>query len=421
MTVRIVDRRQDSKNKSSINRSRFIQRFKGQIRKAVADAIAHRGIRDLDNGEKIGIPGKDITEPHFRHGKGGKREIVHPGNDRFNTGDSVDRPLEGSGQGPGGASEDGEGIDDFVFTLTRDEFLDIFFDELALPNLVKRQLARIDEYKRVRAGYTQSGVPTNINLVRTMRGAAGRRIAVGAPFAARLRELREELERLRRDCPGDPDIVRIEREIASLLARREAIPFIDPFDLRYSNRIRIAQPSTQAVMFCLMDVSGSMDESKKQIAKRFFMLLYLFLNRNYEHIEVVFIRHHTVAEEVDEENFFHSRETGGTIVSSALKLMHEIVVARYASSAWNIYGAQASDGDNWNNDSPPCRELLSESILPLVQYFAYIEIADAEPQNLWLEYERLLDSHPGVFAMQRIAAVADIYPVFRELFRKRLA
>lgn len=421
MTVRIVDRRQDSKNKSSINRSRFIQRFKGQIRKAVADAIAHRGIRDLDNGEKIGIPGKDITEPHFRHGKGGKREIVHPGNDRFNTGDSVDRPLDGSGQGRGGASEDGEGIDDFVFTLTRDEFLDIFFDELALPNLVKRQLARIDEYKRVRAGYTQSGVPTNINLVRTMRGAAGRRIAVGAPFAARLRELREELERLRRDSPGDPDIVRIEREIASLLARREAIPFIDPFDLRYSNRIRIAQPSTQAVMFCLMDVSGSMDESKKQIAKRFFMLLYLFLNRNYEHIEVVFIRHHTVAEEVDEENFFHSRETGGTIVSCALKLMHEIVVARYASSAWNIYGAQASDGDNWNNDSPPCRELLSESILPLVQYFAYIEIADAEPQNLWLEYERLLDRHPGLFAMQRIAAVADIYPVFRELFRKRLA
>lgn len=420
MTVRIVDRRQDSKNKSSINRSRFIQRFKGQIRKAVADAIARRGIRDLDTGEKIGIPGKDISEPHFRHGKGGKREVVHPGNDRFNTGDSVDRPLDAAGQGKG-AGQGGEGIDDFVFTLTRDEFLDIFFDELALPNLVKRQLARIDEYKRVRAGYTQSGVPTNINLVRTMRGAAGRRIAVGAPFAARLRELRAELERWRRDCPGDPEIVRIEREIASLMARREAIPFIDPFDLRYSNRIRIAQPSTQAVMFCLMDVSGSMDESKKQMAKRFFMLLYLFLNRNYEHIEVVFIRHHTLAEEVDEENFFHSRETGGTIVSSALKLMHQIVVARYASSTWNIYCAQASDGDNWNDDSPLCRELLAGSILPLVQYFAYIEIADAEPQNLWLEYERLQASHPGLFAMQRIAAVADIYPVFRELFRKRLA
>jgi uncharacterized sporulation protein YeaH/YhbH (DUF444 family) len=422
MTVRIVDRRQDSKNKSSINRSRFIHRFKGQIRKAVADAIARRGIRDLDNGEKVGIPGKDISEPHFRHSQGGRRDIVHPGNDRFNSGDEVDRPVGGgAGQGKGKASPDGEGVDDFVFTLTRDEFLDIFFDELALPNLIKRQLARVDEYKRVRAGYTQSGVPTNINLVRTMRGAAGRRIAVGGPYAARLREMQDELERLRRDCPGDPDIAKLEREIAALKARREAIPFIDPFDLRYSNRIRIAQPSTQAVMFCLMDVSGSMDEQKKQTAKRFFMLLYLFLNRNYEHIEVVFIRHHTVAEEVDEDGFFHSRETGGTIVSSALKLMHEIISARYSSSTWNIYGAQASDGDNWNDDSSVCRELLSASILPAVQYFAYIEIADAEPQNLWLEYEHLQESHPGHFAMQRIVGVADIYPVFRELFRKRLA
>ena len=420
MTVRIVDRRQDSKNKSSINRGRFIQRFKGQIRKAVADAIAKRGIRDLDNGEKIGIPGKDISEPNFRHGRGGRRDMVHPGNDRFNTGDEVERPLGGGGQGKGKASDQGEGMDDFVFTLTRDEFLDIFFDELALPNLVKRQLAQVDEYKRVRAGYTQTGVPTNINLVRTMRGAAGRRVAVGGPYGARLRELQEELDRLKRDCPGDPEIERIEREIACLKARREAIPFIDPFDLRYSNRIRIPQPSTQAVMFCLMDVSGSMDEQKKQMAKRFFMLLYLFLNRNYEHIEVVFIRHHTAAEEVDEDNFFHSRETGGTIVSSALKLMQQVISERYSSSLWNIYGAQASDGDNWNDDSPLCRQILSESILPCEQYFAYIEITEGAPQNLWLEYERLKEIHPDRFALQRIGEVTDIYPVFRELFHKRL-
>ncbi|WP_265945912.1 YeaH/YhbH family protein [Dechloromonas sp. A34] len=422
MTVRIVDRRQDSRNKSSINRSRFIRRFKGQIRKAVADAIAKRGIRDLESGEKIGIPGKDISEPQFHHGKGGVRESVHPGNDRFQSGDQMDRPpAGGQGQGSGQASPDGEGIDDFVFTLTRDEFLDIFFDELALPNLVKRQLARIDEYKRVRAGYTQSGVPTNINLVRTMRGAAGRRVAVGGPYATRLRGLQAELEQALDEMPLDEtEVERLQREIACLKARHEAIPFIDPFDLRYSNRIRIPEPSTQAVMFCLMDVSGSMDEGKKQMAKRFFMLLYLFLNRNYEHIEVVFIRHHTVAEEVDEDDFFHSRETGGTIVSSALKLMHQIISERYASNVWNIYGAQASDGDNWNDDSPRCREMLAESILPLMQYFAYIEITDGEPQNLWYEYEQLATTHAGVFALQRIAAASDIYPVFRELFRKRL-
>lgn len=432
MTVRIVDRRFDSKNRSSVNRSRFIKRFKGQIRKAVSNAIGQRGVRDLENGESVGIPGKDIAEPQFGHGRGGLWESVNPGNDRFSRGDEVDRPDGGAGgSGRGAASRDGEGLDEFVFTLTRDEFLDIFFDELALPHMVKRHLARIEQFKRVRAGFTQSGVPTNINLGRTMRGAAGRRIAVGAPYRARLHALERELqERLAasgaRDAGGDPDaqdndpkIAQLRHDIARLRSRIDAVPFIDTFDLRYNNRVRVPQPTTQAVMFCLLDVSGSMDEERKSIAKRFFMLLYLFLNRNYEHTEVVFIRHHTVAKEVDEEDFFTSRETGGTVVSSALELMRTVIEARYSSSAWNIYGAQASDGDNWNDDSPRCRQLLEEGLLPKTQYFAYIEITDGPPQNLWQEYAKLQAAHPGHFAMQRIGTVRDIYPVFRELFRKR--
>jgi hypothetical protein len=312
-------------------------------------------------------------------------------------------------------------VDDFAFTLSKDEFLDIFFDDLALPDLVKTQLARIQDYRRVRAGYTQTGVPTNISIVRSLRNATGRRIAVGAPYVIRLRELDARLQELlesRREPDAEIDEVRA--EIARCRARLARVPFIDSFDLRYSNRILIPQPSTQAVMFCLMDVSGSMDEQKKQIAKRFFMLLYLFLTRNYERIDVVFIRHHTQAMEVDEDDFFHSRETGGTIVSSALELMYRIISERYSSALWNIYGAQASDGDNWENDSAPCRELLSTRILPLVQYFAYIEIAE-EPQNLWREYQKVADAGAGNFALQRIEGLEDIYPVFRELFRKRLA
>jgi uncharacterized sporulation protein YeaH/YhbH (DUF444 family) len=428
MTVRILDRRFDSKHKSSVNRSRFIKRFKGQIRKAVSEAIGQRGVRDLDNGEKVGIPGKDIEEPQFGHGRGGSWETINPGNDRFDRGDQVDRPQGGAGgSGAGNAGNEGDSLDDFVFTLTRDEFLDIFFDELALPNLVKRQLAQIEQYKRIRAGYTQSGVPANINLGRTMRGAAGRRIAVGAPYAARLRALEAELKALLLEA-GDlspttqaelPKVIRLRHEIARLRTRIDAVPFIDTFDLRYNNRIRIPQPTTQAVMFCLLDVSGSMDEGRKNIAKRFFMLLYLFLSRNYERTEVVFIRHHTVAFEVDEEEFFTSRESGGTVVSSALELMRKIVLERYPSGVWNIYGAQASDGDNWNDDSPRCHKLLEESLLRLTQYFAYIEITDGAPQNLWREYEKLQTAHPGHFAMQRIGNVTDIYPVFRELFKKR--
>nr|WP_315233477.1 YeaH/YhbH family protein [uncultured Albidiferax sp.] len=424
MTVRIVDRRFDSKHKSSVNRSRFIQRFKGQIRKAVSDAVNKRGLRDLDNGEKIGIPGKDIGEPQFEHGQGGIWETVRPGNDRFLRGDQVERPPSGGGKGSGKgqASQDGEGLDEFVFTLTRDEFLDIFFDELALPNLIKQQLARIDQYRRIRSGFVQTGVPTNINLARTMRGAAQRRIAVGGPYASQLRALEAQLTELRTTRPDDdPEVEQLRRDIARLHAKIEAVPFVDTFDLRYNNRIRVPQPSTQAVMFCLLDVSGSMDEGRKNVAKRFFMLLYLFLTRNYERIDVVFIRHHTIATEVDEEDFFTSRESGGTVVSSALKLMHEIISARYPSNAWNIYGAQASDGDNWHDDSPRCKALLEESLLPLCQFFAYIEITDGPPQNLWEEYERLQGSSPrGNFAMQRIGTVADIYPVFRELFKRRV-
>lgn len=422
MTVRIIDRRFDSKHKSSVNRGRFIDRFKGQIRKAVADAINKRGIRDIDNGEKISIPGQDIAEPQFEHGAGGVWETVRPGNDRFNSGDQVERPQGGAGgSGRGAASQDGEGLDEFLFTLTKDEFLDIFFDELALPNLVKQHLAHVERYRRVRAGYTQSGVPANINLARTMRGAAGRRIAVGGPYAAQLRALLAELEEQEiKLTDDDPELTRLRREIARLHARMDKVPFVDSFDLRYNARVRLPQPNTQAVMFCLLDVSGSMDEGRKHIAKRFFMLLYLFLTRNYEHIEVIFIRHHTVASEVDEDEFFTSRESGGTVVSSALELMRSIIVSRYPSSQWNIYGAQASDGDNWDDDSSHCRELLEQSLLPLTQYFAYIEITDGPPQNLWQEYAKLETSHGNRFAMRRIATVADIYPVFRDLFKQQV-
>jgi len=420
--VRIVDRRFDSKKKSTVNRQRFMRRFKGQIRRAVSDAIEGRSIRDLDSGEEISIPSKDLSEPTFRQGRDGIWEQVFTGNDRFASGDSIDRPM-GGGDGKGGnkASNEGEGEDDFVFALSREEFLDIFFEDLALPNLVRTQLAKITEYKSRRAGFTSDGVPTNINVVRSLRGAIGRRMALGGPLGKRVREIDAEIQALEADEIANADAIKALREERSaLLIRMEAIPFIDRFDLRYNNRVREPQPITQAVMFCVMDVSGSMDEYKKSTAKRFFMLLYLFLKRNYEHIEVVFIRHHTIAKEVDEEDFFYSRESGGTVVSSALRMMTDVIRERYSPSQWNIYGAQASDGDNWDNDSPICHQILDQELLALCRYFAYIEITPGEPQNLWRQYESLAATHPN-FAMQRIESLEDIYPVFRELFKKEPA
>ena len=420
----IIDRRLAGKNKSIGNRERFLRRHKEQIREAVKRAIDGRSIKDIERGEDIHIPKRDLSEPVFGHGQGGVRETVHPGNQDHIRGDRIERPKGGGGgggSGKGQASDQGEGEDDFVFSLSKEEFMQVFFDDLALPHLTRTQLAEVPEFKYHRAGYSSDGTPNNLHVVRSMRGAIGRRIAIGASSRRSLRELEEERARLLAELQPNDAIAlaalkSLEDQIATLRARVARIPYLDPIDLRYRSRIKTPVPTSKAVMFCLMDVSGSMDEARKELSKRFFILLYMFLTQHYERIDLVFIRHHTQAQEVDEENFFHSRETGGTVVSSALVLMEEIIQARYSPSEWNIYGAQASDGDNWHHDSGRCRELLGDKLLPLVRYFAYVQVAEEE-QNLWDEYTQLLDSHRH-FAMRKATEAAQIYPVFRDLFKK---
>ena len=428
----IIDRRLAGKNKSIGNRERFLRRHKAQIREAVRKAVSKRGIRDMEQGEDITLPKRDVSEPLFGHGQGGTREMVHPGNKEYVRGDRVKRPEGGQGKGNGSqASDSGEGEDDFVFHLSREEFMQVFFDDLALPNLVKTELAEVPEHRYHRAGFTSDGSANNLHVVRSMRGAIGRRIAIGSDARRELRELEARLAELRRDARPvgaalaelDADgslrqreLKALEEQVALLRQKVARIPYLDPIDLRYRNRVRVPVPTTKAVMFCLMDVSGSMDESRKDLSKRFFILLYLFLTRHYEHIDVVFIRHHTQAQEVDEEGFFHSTETGGTVVSSALVLMEEIIRQRYPTSQWNIYGAQASDGDNWHHDSGRCREIVAEQLLPVCRYFAYVQVADPE-QNLWEEYAQLATVYPH-FAMRKVLEPSQIYPVFRDLFKK---
>lgn len=413
----IIDRRLNSKDKSAVNRQRFLKRYKKHIKRAVSDAVSKRSITDMERGENIGIPQKDIDEPSFGHGQGGNRSRVLPGNKEFNTGDKIKRPEGGAGgSGGGDASDSGEGMDEFVFQITQEEFLEFMFEDLELPNLVKRQLTATETFKIVKAGISEEGTPNQLNVVRSMRSAYARRIAMGAKKKRRRAEILAELE-ARGEHSDELD--RSLRDELALLERKLAnIPFIDDFDLKFNVNKKEPQPCSKAVMFCLMDVSGSMDQRTKDIAKRFFILLYMFLQRNYEKTEVVFIRHHSTAKEVDEEEFFYSRETGGTVVSSALRLMNEIIEERYPISEWNLYGAQASDGDNWTNDSPVCHKMLSTQLLPLLQYYCYIEITDRGHQELWQYYEKLAEEHADAFAMRSIEDYADIYPIFRELFQR---
>ena len=417
-----IDRRLNGKNKSSVNRQRFMQRYKKQIKTAVSDAITQRSVTDVETGESISIPTRDLNEPNFHYGEGGVKERVHPGNDQFHRGDKIERPpSQGGGAGQGNASDSGEGQDEFQFQISKDEYLDLLFEDLELPNLQKNHVSTLVEYKTSRAGFTTVGLPNNINIVRSLQKSQARRIAMSASKRRKLHEMEQQLAELERQPIGhDREIRQLKEDIDKIKQLIANVPFIDTFDLMFNNYVRHPVPTSRAVMFCLMDVSGSMDQATKDMAKRFYILLYLFLTRTYKTIDVVYIRHHTQAKEVDEQEFFYSQETGGTIVSSALKLMHEIQKKRYPPSEWNIYAAQASDGDNWADDSPLCRDILENQLMPVVRYFSYIEITNRAHQTLWQEYQSL-DEQNSHFAMRHIRRVEDIYPVFRELFQKQIA
>ena len=415
-----IDRRLNSKNKSTVNRQRFLRRYKNQIKKSVADAINQRGVTDIDTGESIVIPKKDLSEPVFHQGGGGIRDKIHPGNDKFSTGDRITKPPKGAGQGSGqgDASDSGEGEDDFTFSISKEEYLNLLFEDLELPNLEKNQLDKLIEYKTVRSGFCAEGVPSNIDIVKSLQGSIARRIAMTSSKRRKLKELQEALAALSQDKHDHISEERaLKKHIAELENKIAKVPFIDTFDLRFRNFAKQAVPTSKAVMFCLMDVSGSMDQATKEMAKRFYILLYLFLSRTYKNIDVVYIRHHTQAKEVDEHEFFYSQETGGTIASSALELMTNIINERYNDNQWNIYGAQASDGDNWADDSPHCKSILEKQILPKARYFSYIEITQRAHQTLWQQYQQVKASHTN-FATAHIKDVSDIYPIFRELFKK---
>jgi uncharacterized sporulation protein YeaH/YhbH (DUF444 family) len=425
-----IDRRANPKDKSLGNRQRFLRRARARIKEVVNKSVQDRNVTDIASGETITIPAKGIEEPQLRNARqGGNRSRVFTGNKEYMTGDQIDKPEGGSGKGGKEGSDDGDGEEDFRFTLSREEFLDLFFEDLELPDLVKTSLQEVHSVKLHRAGHSASGTPTNLNVLRTMRNAHGRRIALSRPSRATIERLEQEIAELRAktmlDEAEQARLAELEPKLEAMLRKMRIVPYIDPVDIRYNRYEQRPNPNTKAVMFCLMDVSGSMGEREKDLAKRFFMLLHLFLERRYKRIEVVFIRHTHHAEEVDEQTFFYSPETGGTVVSTALVEMQRIVKERFPTGEWNIYAAQASDGENFSGDSDRCHDLMVKEIMPLVQYYAYIEILDEREFDifqdarsgaaLWRAYGEVADGWRN-FAMKRIAKPGDIYPVFRELF-----
>ncbi|HLJ19038.1 MAG TPA: YeaH/YhbH family protein [Stellaceae bacterium] len=433
MTINLIDRRLNPKGKSLPNRQRFIRLAKAAIKESVSRSIRDRSLGDVDSKEVVSIPMKRIAEPRLRHAQqGGDREQVLPGNKEFVRGDTLPKPKSGQSDKGSQGSPDGEGEDDFRFTISADEYLDMLFEELELPDLAKAQLKDTQTMRWRRAGLSTSGNPSNLNLVRTMRQSLARRISLRRPKSAEMLAVEAEIAGLEAaladlDPQQSVQLDALRTRLRELEAKARRIAYIDPVDLRYNRFQATPVPTAQAVMFCLMDVSGSMTEDMKDLAKRFFLLLHLFLQRQYEHVDLVFIRHTSEAKEVDEETFFNSRETGGTVVSTALAEMRRIVDERYPVDEWNIYAAQASDGDNYASDSATCVELLTEAVLPVCQYFAYVEVYDPRQaeiflsnlnvSELWKDYEAAAASRPN-FAMRRVFTKGDVFPVFRQLFAR---
>ena len=417
--MHIVDRRLNPGSKSLENRQRFLRRAKGLVKRAVYQASQGRDIQDILKGGNVSIPLDGMEEPRLRRGADGTHEHVLPGNKQFAEGDILPRPDGGGGK-PRDAG-DGDGEDAFRFMLTREEFLDLFLDDLELPELTKRRLASTDQMDPVRAGYTVSGSPANLSISRTMKLAMMRRVALSRPRPELIAQLGAEIE----ECDDEAERLALEDKVKALQSKLRRIPYIDPLDIRYRRFDSRPKPVAQAVMFCLMDVSGSMSEHMKDLAKRFFMLLYIFLTRQYKRVDIVFIRHTHRAEEVDEETFFRSPATGGTQVSSALETMRRIVTERYPAADWNIYAAQASDGDNDYSDGTATERLLTDAILPITQYFAYLEVGESGSSRvsstaLWTLYERIHNSHP-LLSLRKVSNRSEIYPVFHDLFQRRPA
>lgn len=430
-----IDRRLNPKDRSLGNRQRFLARAREELKRTINEQIRSGKITDVDADHVVPIPAKGTSEPSFQHAHtSGHREYPLPGNKEFRPGDRIQKPADGGGGKGKGSSSSGELEDDFRFVLSREEVLDLFFEDLELPDLVKLDLKEASAFKPRRAGYAITGAPTNINVARTMRQSYGRRIALRRPKQHEIDTIAEEIAALEAELkPGAAALERLaslRRELETLSRRRKMIPYVDPVDIRFSRFEPQPLPNAKAVMFCLMDVSGSMGEREKDLAKRFFVLLHLFLKRRYERTEIVFIRHTHEAHEVDEETFFYSTQSGGTIVSTALDEMRSVIQERYPSQEWNIYAAQASDGDNSGDDSERCISLLNREVMRLCQYYAYVEIIDEREReifrttdngtSLWKAYRVVGLKWPN-FQMTRIAKPADIYPVFHKLFAKQPA
>lgn len=443
-TFIFVDRRQTGRGKSLNNRQKLLERIRDSIRQANpkdlgsdAGGGVKGGSTNSSSSKKLSNPvsiAKDaLHEPSFHYARSGETEIVLVGNDRWERGDEFpidDSDGEGSGSGEAGHGPDGE--DDFIVNISRSEFYDVYFEDCELPNMQETSEKVTPEAVWKPAGYQKEGNAAQLSVIRSFRNGLGRRRALSLESRLELEELEAELEQLEEVLASNPLNAVANARHKEVLARIEelrtkisAIPFFEKVDLRYRKTERVQVKQADAVLVMVMDISGSMGEDKKTIARRFFALQYAFIERMYPNTDLVFIAHTDDAEEMSEEDFFTTRKSGGTTVSSGLKLAHTVIKRDYDPDQTNIYLSYAGDGDNWEMDNANVTAEFEEAgLLSKLRHAVYVQVGESyaagygSGPSLWTVMQTLSNNNPKLKTI-KIVEEGEVFDAFKKVYGKK--
>jgi sporulation protein YhbH len=398
-------------DRAASDRSRHKKKIEKAIKESIKDVIADESIIGQNGKKKIRIPVKGIKEYRFIFGNNENNQTVGAGGRHdLKRGQKIGkkRAEKAKGQGSGhGGNEKGDEYYDVEVTL--EELAEYLFNDLELPDLEKKQFRFISHKTVKRKGYRFKGIRPRLSKKETLK----RKI--------RRQKIAEKIGTY------DPE-------------SDERFPFHKD-DLKYHHIKPKVKENSSAVIFLLMDISGSMSQDRKYLARSFFFLLYQFLNHRYDHIEVVFISHSTEANRVSEDDFFKVGTYGGTIISSCLDLELDIIEKEYHPTNWNIYSFYCGDGENWSSDNEKCIDLFKE-IKEVSQLTGYCEINEhykgmadevdegdpfhgtpwgtfsawknEEMDNLWAKLTSVCDNK---FKRVMIGETEHIWRAFENLFR----
>ena len=365
--------------KGPADQARHKAKIKEAIRENLGDIIAEEAIITSDGKKIVKVPVRSLDLPRFRFDPK-KSKHAGQGQGDSKVGDVLAQDGQsGQGNGPGRGKKAGDapGVDYFDAEVEIDELAELVFEDLGLPNLKQKQQEEL-EVETIRFNeIRRKGIMSNLDKRRTMFENIKRNALAGQ--GARLAGLKDD-------------------------------------DLRFKTWQPQFRRETSAVVIAMRDVSGSMGEFEKYITRSFYFWMVRFLRTKYHNVKIVFITHHTEAQEVDERAFFELGESGGTRVSSAYKLALEIVEERFSPERWNIYPFHFSDGDNWGDaDNRLCLDLVQQ-LLERSNVFGYGEIQEYN----YGSSTTLMSAFSGISDPRFIPVVirgkSDVYPALRKFF-----